>query len=125
MSQPFFREALKHMPSKINNRPSNFFQRVVNAIAKALRTLTGKDRTLYDDANKAIRRILNTEAKEEIVNSVEDLDDSLPDNITQVNEAYGETGDILRVDNGGKEESRYTYYKKSNTVYGKPLTDMD
>lgn len=70
MSQPFFREALKHMPSKINNKPSNFFQRVINAIKTALGI---KGRTLFDEANSVYNHILNTEAKDEVIDRIEDL----------------------------------------------------
>lgn len=70
MSQPFLREALKHMPSKINNKPSNFFQRVLNAIKTALGI---KGRTLFDEANTAFNHVLNTEARDEIVDRIEDL----------------------------------------------------
>lgn len=80
MSQPFFREALKHMPSKINNKPSNFFQRVLNAIKSAIGI---KGKTLFNEANSAFMHILNTEAKDEINERIEDLAEEAQENQSQ------------------------------------------
>lgn len=80
MSQPFFREALKHMPSKINNKPSNFFQRILNAIKSALGI---KGKTLFDEANSAFKHILNTEARDEVNDRIEDLAEEAQENQPQ------------------------------------------
>jgi hypothetical protein len=60
------------MPSKLNNKPTNFFQRIINTI----KSLFGRQRTLFKDANDAFRHILDAEAKADIVDRVEDFEEA-------------------------------------------------
>lgn len=75
MSQPLFREALKQMPSQIDNKPSNLFQKILNIIKQALGIKPNT--TLFHEADRVMNEVFNAEVGE-VMEEAEVEDDSAP-----------------------------------------------
>lgn len=106
MSQPVLREVLKALPDKINGKPSNWFQRVMNFILKALglsNNHTDYTKSLYDSAQKIINDVMNTQVAEwakEVNDSVERESSNHEAEMQSIKEKAIADGTFMKAPNG-------------------------